>query len=64
MRSGVTPKGGTTLTEVALAMRERSLSGSGWKERMLYNYRRGMQSIFLSEAGTSGSGFSEFEKGN
>jgi len=46
MRSGVTPKGGSSLTKLALAMRERSLSGSGWKERMLYNYRRGTQSIF------------------
>ena len=31
MRSEVTLKGGTTPTEVALAMRERTLSGSGWK---------------------------------
>ena len=54
MRSGVIAKGGSLLTERPLAMRERSLSGSGWKvceicgatqEMMHYNYRRGSQSI-------------------
>jgi hypothetical protein len=33
MRSGVIAKGGSLLTERPLAMRERSLSGSGWKVR-------------------------------
>ena len=55
MRNGVTTVGGTVLAETALAIRERSLSGSGWRvceicgatqEMMHYNYRRGMQSIF------------------
>jgi hypothetical protein len=31
MGSEVTLKGGSSLTELALAIRERSLSGSGWK---------------------------------
>jgi hypothetical protein len=31
MRSGVIAKGGSLLTERPLAMRERTLSGSGWK---------------------------------
>jgi hypothetical protein len=55
MRSAVISKGGSSPTELALATRERSLSGSGWRVReicgeiqelMHYNYRRGMQSIF------------------
>ncbi len=56
IRSEVTLKGGSLLTERPLAMRERSLSGSGWKvcencgatqEMMHYNYRRGTQSILV-----------------
>jgi len=56
IRSEVTLKGGSLLTERPLAMRKRSLSGSGWKvcencgeiqEMMHYNYRRGMQSILV-----------------
>jgi hypothetical protein len=55
MRSELTLTGGTLLAVRALAIRERSLSGSGWRvyeicgatqEMMHYNYRRGMQSIF------------------
>ena len=56
MRNGVTTVGGTLLAVRALAARKRSLSGSGWRvceicgatqEMMHYNYRRGMQSIFV-----------------
>jgi hypothetical protein len=35
IRSEVTLKGGSLFTERPLAMRERFLSGSGWKERKL-----------------------------
>jgi hypothetical protein len=35
MRSGVIAKGGSLLTKRPLAMRERSLSGSGWKVRVM-----------------------------
>ena len=36
MRSGVIAKGGSLLTERPLAMRKRSLSGSGWKECVMH----------------------------
>ena len=43
MRSSVTTTGGSLRTERPLAMRERSLPGSGWKVRV-----RGMIASYLS----------------
>jgi hypothetical protein len=52
IRSRVTPTGGTLQAISALAIRERSLSGSGWRVTVTildlsnYNYRRGTSEQF------------------